>query len=125
MTSKVIVDLGLVTSSFCQGQCRQGSIWGLGLPGPLLTTTPALPYPILLTLLFSFRMKKAGIDLPLRQFQGTLALLKCSRALLVVPPSICFPSLYLQKSGTQSQLGLASCGHSPWFWARVFFFMGV
>lgn len=31
-------------------------------------------------------MKKAGIDLPLREFQGTLDPLKCLRPSLVTPP---------------------------------------
>lgn len=55
-----------------QGPCRLGTGCALCARG-LLTICP-LPSPVLFTLLFSFRMKKAGIDLPLRQFPGTLDL---------------------------------------------------
>lgn len=75
-TSKVSVDLGLVRPAFLPGAVQTGSLLEAGPFRPCLITTPALPYPILFTL-FSFRMKKAGIDLPLRQFQGTLDPLKC------------------------------------------------
>lgn len=85
MTSEV-VDLELVVASFCQGQSRWGSLSGAGPSRPVLNHHPALPYPVLFTLLLSFRMKKAGLDLPLRQFQGTLDLLKCLRPFLVLPP---------------------------------------
>ena len=85
MTSEV-VDLELVVASFCQGQSRWESLSGAGPSRPVLNHHLALPYPVLLTLLLSFRMKKAGLDLPLRQFQGTLDLLKCLRPFLVLPP---------------------------------------
>lgn len=63
---------------------------GAGPSRPFFTTTQALPCRMLLTLLFSFRMKKAGIDLPLRQFQGTLDPLKCLRPSLVTPEAAVF-----------------------------------
>lgn len=91
-----------------------GSLLGAEPSRPFLTTTPALPYPALLTPLFSFRMKKAGIDLPMRQFQGTLDPYKCLRPFLVAPPGSCFPSLFLTKPpnpvSTQSALLWASDG---------------
>lgn len=64
----------------CARDSVAGSHLGIGASRPHLTSTPALPNPTLLILLFSFRMKKAGIDLPLRQFQGTLDTLKCLRS---------------------------------------------
>lgn len=82
-----------------QGPCRSGTgfaflcargsgdgvpFWGWAFQA-LPHHHPSSALSILLTLLFSFRMKKAGIDLPLRQFQGILDPLKCLRPSLVVP----------------------------------------
>lgn len=96
-----------------------GSLLGAEPSRPFLTTTPALPYPALLTPLFSFRMKKAGIDLPMRQFQGTLDPYKCLRPFLVAPLAAASLPFSLQNPRIQSQLSLPCCGHlmvyfSPW-----------
>lgn len=123
MTSEV-VDLELVVASFCQGQSRWGSLSRAGPSRPVLNHHPALPYPVLLTLLLSFRMKKAGLDLPLRQFQGTFRPPQVFETLsgAPTPPPICFPSLYLKN--LESSLLPASCGHRPWFCDCIFFFVG-
>lgn len=98
-----------------------GSFWGAGPSRLSLTTTPALPYPILLTALFSFRMKKAGIDLPQRQFPGTLDPLKCLRPSLVALPAAASLPSSVQKPGIQSPLSPACCGGG---WC-IFFFVGL
>lgn len=43
-------------------------------------------------------MKKAGIDLPLRQFQGTLDLLKCLSPSLVTPLAAAFLFFFLTET---------------------------
>lgn len=87
-----------------------GSFLGAGPSRPFHTSTPALPYPILLMPLFSFRMKKAGIDLPERQFQGTLDPLECLRpSLLALLATASLPS-FVQKTRIESQRRPACCG---------------
>lgn len=117
-----------ITSKLClpsaRGSADWGPIRGLGLPRPLLTTSPALPYPILLTLLFSFRMKKAGTDLLLRQFQGTLDLLKGLRPSLVALLASASLLFYKNLESSLDSVWLA-VGHSPWFCDCVFFFVGL
>lgn len=56
-------------------------------------------------------MKKAGIDLPVRQFQGTLDPVKCLRPFLVAPLAAASLLCFLQNPQIQSQLSLPHCGH--------------
>lgn len=99
-----------------------GSFWGAGPSRLSLTTTPALPYPILLTALFSFRMKKAGIDLPQRQFPGTLDPLKCLRpSLVALPAAAPFPLPYKNPGYSLHSVLLAVAADGVYFslWASL------
>lgn len=51
-TSKVSIDPGPVRPAFLPGAVQTGSLLEAGLSRPCLITTPALPYPILLTFCF-------------------------------------------------------------------------